>query len=329
MIKNKFGEPFQYIGREVFRNGSKVLCIDDLVQYYITENHSAKETVKHFNITLGNLTVFQNHYGIRKPKNLCQVHNKKTCLAKYGDPNYNNKDQGKKTCLEKYGVENPFQAEQFKEKAEQTKVDRYNNPHYVNPGKAKETCLEKYGVTSVNKLDLIKERKKESCLEHYGVEYPMQSDIVKAKYDFKQISEKVFETKKQNGTTNTSKIQANTVSVLKEIYGADDILTEYKEERYPYHCDIYIKSLDQFIELNLFFTHGGHPYDSTNEEDIKLLNTWKAKADTSKFFENAIRVWTELDPEKQLCAKNNKLNYLMFYSEQEILNYLKELKTNA
>ena len=51
-----------------------------------------------------------------------------------------------------------------------------------------------------------------------------------------------------------------------EIYGADDVKTEYKEERYPYHCDVYIPSKDLFIELNLFFTHGGHPYSASRSQ---------------------------------------------------------------
>lgn len=38
----------------------------------------------------------------------------------------------KKTNLERYGVENPFQSEQFKQKAKQTKKDRYGDENYNN-----------------------------------------------------------------------------------------------------------------------------------------------------------------------------------------------------
>ena len=50
----------------------------------------------------------------------------------------------KKTNLEKYGVENPFQAEQFKEKAKQTKKDRYGDENYNNREKMLDT-MEKNG----------------------------------------------------------------------------------------------------------------------------------------------------------------------------------------
>lgn len=45
----------------------------------------------------------------------------------------------KKTNLERYGVENPFQAEQFKEKAKQTKKERCGDENYNNREKMFDT----------------------------------------------------------------------------------------------------------------------------------------------------------------------------------------------
>ena len=322
---NQFGDGFKYIGREIYRGNKLILNIDTLINYYITENHSAKETVKYFGITLGNLTVFLNHYNTKKPKSLSRVHNKKTCLEKYGDTNYNNHKQQIETCKQRYGVENTFQVEQFKIKASNTKLERYGNPNFMNIEKSRQTCLEKYGVEHPSQLDSVKEQKRKTCLEHYGVEYPMQAEEVKAKYDFEAVAEKAFNTKKKNGTTNTSAIQKTLTEILIDKYGKEDIFTEYKESRYPYHCDFYIKSLDLFIELNLYFTHGGHPFIGS-QEDLEFLETWKAKAVGSKFYSNAIHVWTISDPEKQECAKKNGLNYKMFYTMQEVNDFIKSLK---
>lgn len=324
-MANQYGPSYEYNDRVISRGGVS-FTIDEIIEYYIIENHSSIETAEKFNITQGQLSRFLRHYNIKKPKALSYEHNKKTNLKLYGDENYNNLKQAQKTCLEKYGAENPFQVEEFIKKAEQTKLERYNDSHYINKEQAKQTCLDRYGVTSVAKLDSTKEHKKQTFLAKYGVTAPMKSEIVKAKYNFKEIGEKAFETKKKNGTTNTSNIQKQTIKALQDFYGVEDVLVEYKDIRYPYHCDIYIKSLDLFIELNIFFTHGKHPFNPSSSEDQDLLSKWKAKAEYSKFFSNAIRVWTGLDPEKQKCAKINNLNYLMFYTEDEVLKFLKELK---
>lgn len=49
----------------------------------------------------------------------------------------------KQTNLQKYGVENPFQADQFKEKAKQTKKEKYNDINYNNRDKFFQTCTDK------------------------------------------------------------------------------------------------------------------------------------------------------------------------------------------
>jgi hypothetical protein len=41
--------------------------------------------------------------------------------------------------------------------------------------------------------------------------------------------------------------------------------------------DIYIKSLDIFIECNFHWTHGGHWFNYNDEQDIKRLNFLKER----------------------------------------------------
>jgi len=323
-MANQFG-CFEFNENIISRN-ELMFTVEDFIEYYITTNHSAKETCEHFKFSGRILQKIMKHYKLIKSAALSHEINKRTCLKLYGDPTYNNQAKLRQTNLEKYGCENVFQASSIKAVCSATKRERYDNEHYVNPDLAKKTCLERYGYASTSQVPEFKEKKKQTCLKHYGVEYPMQSKEVQAKYNFNEIKEKAFETKKRNGTTNTSKIQQWFISELKKIYGEEDILVEYKEERYPYHCDAYIKSLDIFIELNIYFTHGGHKFDANAEVDKAKLDIWKAKSVSSQFFKNAIEVWTITDPAKIKCAEDNNLKYLTFYTEQEIRDFIKNLK---
>lgn len=122
---------------------------------------------------------------------------KMTCLKKYGDENYNNREKSVKTCLEKYGVENIQQVKEINEqsirtkhrnygdkcesitkKTKETKFKKYGNANYNNIEKNKKTCLEKYGVENVFAVEEVKEKIKNTNLERYGVEHPMKSTII-------------------------------------------------------------------------------------------------------------------------------------------------------
>lgn len=126
--------------------------------------------------------------------------------------------------------------------------------------------------------------------------------------------------KKQNGTLNTSKPEQRVREMLIYAFG-DDIEYSYRDERYPYNCDFYIKSLDLFIELNFMWTHGGEPFNENNNNHIEKLKIWKEKSEHSDFYKNAIYTWTNLDVKKRETAIKNKLNYLMFYKEKDFLKW--------
>lgn len=124
---------------------------------------------------------------------------------------------------------------------------------------------------------------------------------------------KSFITKKLNNTFNTSQPEEDLYKTLLKENVNKTIYRQYKDDRYPFYCDFYIVEDDLFIELNAHWTHGGHPFDINNEDDIKKLDEWKEKAKTSKFYENAIQIWTKRDVEKQRIAKENKINYKVIY----------------
>ena len=132
--------------------------------------------------------------------------------------------------------------------------------------------------------------------------------------------EKEIATKKANHSFATSNPEKDYEKYLKSIYGEDDVVSQYTDDRYrspvsgkKYWCDFYIKSKDLFIECNWFWMHGFRPYNPDDEWCQNQLSSWKEKAIIKKTYDHAIYVWTKLDVEKREVAKNNKLNFIEIY----------------
>ena len=96
------------------------------------------------------------------------------------------------------------------------------------------------------------------------------------------------------------------------------MINKYKSKLYPYNCDFYIPSLDLYIECNYHWTHGGHPFNENNIEDITILNLWKNK--NLSYYDNAIQTWTVRDVNKRNTAKKNKLNFIEIWNIEELNN---------
>ena len=112
-----------------------------------------------------------------------------------------------------------------------------------------------------------------------------------------------------------------------------NIERQYQDKRYNrsdgylYKCDFYIKDRDVFIELQGFWTHGRHPFDETNINDIKRLEKLKERGKEKEIYLNAIDVWTKFDVEKRTIAKQNYLNYIEifdyeFISKEKLVEYI-------
>lgn len=164
-----------------------------------------------------------------------------------------------------------------------------------------------------------RDRGKETCIKKYGSPYPFQSKIVQdkvnentvAKYGTIRPKDAEWQTKIKNGTISSSKIQKEVEKYLKERF--PDTLGEYKEERYPYHCDFYIPSLDLFIEIQAHWTHNNHKYVCDCPDDRDVLEIWESKAQSSQFYANAVDTWARRDVEKRETAKKNNLKYFEFF----------------
>ena len=201
--------------------------------------------------------------------------------------------------INKYGVDNPSKSEEVK-------------------NKYKQTCLEKYGVDNPYKSDCVKTKIKQSCLEKYGVTNIGKLQLHINKLSSKEIINKRNETKRKNKTFNTSKPEDQTYIILKEKY--PDIIRQYKSELYPFYCDFYIPSLDLYIECNYSWTHGGHQFNINDLDDNNKLLLWKMK--NTKYYNNAIKTWTERDVYKRNIAIKNKLNFVELWTINEVYDLL-------
>ena len=208
----------------------------------------------------------------------------------------------------------------IKEKTRQTNINKYGAPcifqSEYNKEKLHQWIVEHGGETNVFQTSYAKEKSKQTMLEKYGAPCSMQSDEIKSKYDFNAINSKGNETKRKNGTFNTSKPEDVAYELLCRKFGSNDVIRQYKSEAYPFNCDFYIKSFDLYMECNFSWTHGGHWFDASNEDDIKKLNIWKDKG--TQYYQNAIETWTVRDVKKRKCAEENKLNYLVFWKIDEL-----------
>ena len=150
--------------------------------------------------------------------------------------------------------------------------------------------------------------------------------------------------------TYASKPEMHVYNLLVDIYGVHDVVLHYIDLRYArpwdsylWECDLYVKSLDLFIECQYFLSHGGHPYNKYNTDDKHTLKILKHKSRQYKinnnsadknFYDNFINVWTKVDTLKRNVAKKNNLNYIELFekikTKDELLNiinnYFKNLK---
>ena len=258
-------------------------------------------------------------YALQNKKSLEKQ--KETCKKKYGVDNYTKtteyKKQVKETCLERYGVEYSLQSKEIKEKSKQTCLHKYGVDNIAKSDifklKYKETCLNKYGVNCTLNAPEVKQKTLKTLQTKYGVTNPMSIPSVKEKFNTTLLErqKKEYETKKKNGTFNSSQLEKDTFEILKSKF--PDTLVQYRDERYPFNCDFYIPNLDLFIECQYSWTHGGHPYNKENDKE--KLELWESK--NTQYYKNAINTWTVRDVKKRETAKQNNINYLEFFNIKE------------
>ena len=131
------------------------------------------------------------------------------------------------------------------------------------------------------------------------------------------IRKEIMQCKKTKSFNKISSVLTFEIVVFEKLvekYGFDDVFYEYGlhpyDERYPFNCDFYIKSLDLFIELNIRPCHGGSWYLDSNDDKLRLSHL---KESPKKSAKKTILTWSEKDVDKRRFSKKNNLNYLVFW----------------
>lgn len=252
MIESRITKFGMYKPKEMIRRAESRLNIlfDDLYEYYIYDNHTKKESAKHFNCSVTRIGDLIHKYGIIKKKSYKSI----------------NKDE------------------------------LYN--FYITENHSyKETA--KHFMTSIPSIS-------RAC-RYYGI-----------KKDRSLVADISDRTKRINHTYGKSKPEDNFYNYLCEKYGSDNVFRQYEDDRYPFLCDFYIKTTDVFVELNLFWTHGGAPFDDKNPEHINTLKTWEKRGETHPHYLQAINTWTIRDPLKIKTAIKNNIKYVTYYNKDDL-----------
>lgn len=227
----------------------------------------------------------------------------------------------KNTCIHRYGVDNVMKVKQIQEQL-------------------KKFSLEKYGYEYPQQSPEIKRKIIDGLIKHninkFNVKYPLQNDVLKQKmkdtyeHTFKylynvsnpmyvgEFVDKINITKRINNSYNKSNEEDVSYKLL--IYKYPDVIRQYRSNVYPFSCDFYIPSIDTYIECNYHWTHGKHPFNEHNIDDINTLNNWKSH--NSKFYNNAVITWTVRDVNKRNIAKQNNLNFIEFWNTDELIKWL-------
>ena len=244
---------------------------------------------------------------------------KKSCIDKYGvdNPmkNKNVVDKGKETCKNKYGVVRASLLKEYQDKVKETNMKRYGvevplQNKEINK-KWHETCYLNFGTYSPLENKEIYNKTEETTYKKYGVYCVFNRKENREKLLSEKTKQKRYETLRRNHTFNTSKIEETIYEKLIDIYGKNDILREYKDkDRYPYRCDFYVKSLDLFIEVQGYYTHGKEPYNPNSIKHQVLVQRYKERYGPNC---QAITIWTIKDVEKRNKAKENNLKYLEIF----------------
>lgn len=260
------------------------------------------------------------------------------CLGLYQSP-FKQKDiqnKIKKNLIKKYGVDNVLRLKEFHDKAKQTKLSRYGDENYCNHEKFKETCLKKYGceypsqnkairkkqiATSIKKYGGVfnKEKVSETIKRKYGVDWFVYSDKLKQRANSDEAHRKSYLTKKKNHSFGPQSLSESICYLYLSLCYPDTIRQYRDNDKYPYNCDFYIPSLDLFVEFQGYYTHGFHPFNPHDINDQNRLNELRKRYDDK---DQIIDVWINKDPEKRECAKKNNLNWIEFFTINELRNWL-------
>lgn len=272
---------------DLLKNISK----EELIEFYINQNHTFIETLENFKIERnGLLNQLLKIYGIKKDYKSRVKNNK------YKRTHEESLNIGKKSGeTQKINWENKTEVE--KQKWAEKQINSHHETEYINKMSEKsKKYWENYKKNNPEEFNNLNNRRSISC---------------KSTWEQKgnEIKSKRNNTIKENRKNRFCRTVAeqNFYNKLKQLYN-DIVYDSIIDERYPYCVDFYIPSKDLFIEYNGHPSHGKIPYDGKN---------------TYQLYGNWLQTYTIRDVEKYKCAKQNKLNYIRLYPNVSIEENLK------
>lgn len=181
----------------------------------------------------------------------------------------------------------------------------------------KDSLIKKYG-TWENACKEIEILHKNGVKNKYGVDSIMNIDEIKIKRN---------NTLKQKFIYNHSNTEDEAYNILKQKF--NNVIRQYTSNKYPWACDFYIIDLDLYIECHFSHFHNFRKYIGSDDDlnEIKILENKskqiKKKTNKNKTqYDVIIYTWSDLDVRKRNKAKENKLNFLEFYSLDELKIWL-------
>ena len=172
-----------------------------------------------------------------------------------------------------------------------------------------DSAKEKLSKSHLGKPSSKKGLTKETCPSLMRASLKLQGHPVS-----KETIQKGWETKRSKNSHTRSKMEDDYYLGLCAQYGSENVFRNYsKDPRYPFPVDFYITTEDLFIELNLYWTHGNHPFNEASLEDQQVLQKWIQKASESPQYKAGIQTWTVKDVLKLRTMKENNLNFKVIY----------------
>lgn len=259
--------------------------------------------------------------------------------------NWASKDPKLNCCAtrkQRYNVDYIMSNPEYKAISVQTRLNDIDenglNSYQRGALKAIETALNNIDENGLNSYQRGIIKTENTTQMRYGEKHYAQTqkfkDLFKDKEWVDKVNQKIYETKKKNGSLKGSNAEDIIYQFLVYKFDFENIEYHYKDkQRYNFVCDFYIPKLDLFIEINFDPSHGFEPFDPENFKHLERLRQWQLKAKeidkrtgkTKDRYKNFIDVWTIADPIKFLTAEENNLNYLTFYNWEQFYEWFSTL----
>lgn len=157
---------------------------------------------------------------------------------------------------------------------------------------------------------------------------PETKEKLRNKMKSYETQKKINDTKRANGSLNSSKEEDKAYEALSNLFSK--VERQYYCKRYPYKCDFYLPEKDLFIECHFSWLHNDKAFDKNNLEHLKEVEAIKLdeqrllmeRPDEENMYTVKLYTWIDLDVRKFECAKQNKLNWLCFYSYNDFNEWL-------